>query len=434
MATAPLKTAAETALLARFPAEKSSLPGAAAARAAAFAAFAEKGLPHRRVEDWRWTDLRGKLVAVPSSAGAGDPARVAAVPSAFAGIETRRLVLCNGRLSPALSDLAGLEAGLVIESLADGLAKGDEASLGVSAEAAANAAVQLNTAFVSDGLSIRLAAGATLQRPLEIVHLSDGAAASSTIRVRVRLDDGAKATLLQSYGSTGAEAHHVNGLTRIELGAASELDLVTVEAEPEKAVSFVTLDAELQRGARLRSFHAALGAGLARSQLFARFEGEGAEAHFRGVTLVDGERHADTTLLVTHNAPACISRERFRAAVNDHGRSVFQGRIAVPAHAQGTDGRMSTAALLLSAEAEAFAKPELEIFADDVQCGHGATSGEIDDDQLFYLMARGIPRDEARAMLVLAFVTGIVDEIDDEPLRDLLVARFENVLGRKGTP
>lgn len=428
MATAPIKTDAELALIERFSAEKSALPGAASLRQSAFEAYAANGLPHRRVEDWKWTDLRANLRAIPAGAGVADPAVVKAAPVAFPGVESRKLIIANGRFVPALSDLAGLEKGVEIRSIATDLASGDSSVLAVSDDAADNVAVQLNTAFVTDGLIIDIAEGATLSRPLELVHVTSGNAASVAVRHRIKVSAGAKATVLVSYEAATKAAHQVNAVISLDIGDEAELNLISLQDEPEEAVSFITLDTEIAASAKVSTFHVTLGAGLARSQIFASFEGRNAEAHFRGVSLLSGKRLADTTLVITHNAENCVSREVFKAAVNDSARSVFQGKIKVPAHAQKTDARMMNASLLLSEWAEVNSKPELEIFADDVQCGHGATCGELDDDQLFYLTARGIPKAEAKAMLVLAFLAETLDEIALEPVRDLLVTRIESWL------
>lgn len=432
MVATPARTPAELALVARYPAEKASLPGTAdviAIRDAAFGGVEATGLPHRRVEDWKYTDLRARLKTVPPMAGAPDAARVLIAKPAVDGDDARRLVIANGRYAPKLSDLEGLEAGLTILSLAAALDAGDAAVIAAMKgddRHAGNTAVALNTAFATDGLVITVADGADIKRPLEIVHIVEGEPAASTaVRNLVTVGKGAKLTLIETIESLDTVAHQSNIMTVIEVGEGADVDHIRLQLEPDEAVSFTTLTARIAAGASFDTFNAALGASLARAQVFAEFVGADAKAGFRGVTLLNGRRHADTTLQLIHGAEGCQSRELYKAVIADEARSAFAGRIAVPSHAQKTDARMMTASLLLSEEAEAYAKPELEIFADDVQCGHGATCGAIDDDLLFYLLSRGIPKAEAESMLILAFLGEAIDEIENEAVHDALIHRVE---------
>lgn len=434
-----LRTPAEEALIRRYPAEKATLPGGAAVAAVrdrAFGRFEAAGLPHRRVEAWRYTDLRTNLRQVAPQAGPADTARVGAVPPAVPGDGARRIVVANGRLVAELSDLDGVEPGVTVRSLADALAAGDAAALAAlegPGLAGDNVAVALNTAFVTDGVLVEIADGVTLDRPIEIAHVTDAdGAAAVTVRNLIRVGAGARAMVIETLEATRPLAHQTNVVTDIVVGDRAEVDHIRLQLEPAEALSLTTVSAEIGAGARFETFNAALGGAIARAQVFARFAGRGATGAFRGVTMLSGRRHADTTLVVTHDAEACESRELYKAVIDDEARSVFQGRINVPAHAQKTDARMMTASLLLSEGAEANAKPELEIFADDVQCGHGATCGALDDDLLFYMMARGIPREEAEAMLVVAFLGEAVDEIHSEAVRDMLIQRIEDWLRRKG--
>jgi Fe-S cluster assembly protein SufD len=432
MVATPARTPAELALVARYPVEKASLPGTAdviAIRDAAFGGVEASGLPHRRVEDWKYTDLRARLKTVPPVAGAPDEARLLIAKPAVDGDDARRLVIANGRYAPKLSDLEGLEAGLTIISLAAALDAGDAAVVAAMKgddRHAGNTAVALNTAFATDGLVITVADGAEIKRPLEIVHIVEGEPAASTaVRNLVTVGKGAKLTLIETVESLDTVAHQSNIMTVIEVGEGADVDHIRLQLEPDEAVSFTTLTATIAAGATFDTFNAALGASLARAQVFAEFVGAEAKAGFRGVTLLNGRRHADTTLQLIHGAEGCQSRELYKAVIADEARSAFAGRIAVPSHAQKTDARMMTASLLLSEEAEAYAKPELEIFADDVQCGHGATCGAIDDDLLFYLLSRGIPKAEAESMLILAFLGEAIDEIENEAVHDALIHRVE---------
>ncbi len=434
-----LRTPAEDALIRRYPAERPALPGgeaAAAVRDRAFGRFEVAGLPHRRVEAWRYTDLRTNLRQIAPVAGKADEGRIAAVPPVVPGDRARRIVVANGRLVPALSDLDGFGEGVRVRSFAEALAAGDEVALAALEGpllAGDNVAVSLNTAFVTDGVMVDIADGFELDRPLEIAHVTDGEEASAvSVRNVIRVGAGARAMIIETLEATRPLAHQVNVVTEITVGDRAEVDHIRLQLEPAEALSLTTVTVEIGEKARFETFNAALGGAIARAQLFARFAGRGATGAFRGVTMLSGRRHADTTLVVTHDAEGCQSRELYKAVVDDEARSVFQGRINVPAHAQKTDARMMTSSLLLSEGAEANAKPELEIFADDVQCGHGATCGALDDDLLFYMMARGVPREEAEAMLIVAFLGEAIDEVHSEAVRDMLIHRVEDWLKRKG--
>nr|WP_181707151.1 Fe-S cluster assembly protein SufD [Chthonobacter rhizosphaerae] len=436
--TTVLRTPAEEALLKRYPAEKASLPGAPAVadlRDGAFAAFEKAGLPHRRVEAWKYTDLRANLRTIAAPAGPPDHERVRALPPAVPGDGARRLVVANGRLVPELSDLGGLEEGVTIGSLAEALTHADAevlAALRPIPEAADNIALSVNTAFMTDGVVVRVADDVALARPIEITHVIDGETAAATaVRNVFLIGNGASATLIETTEATYAAAHQTNIVSVVTLGDEAQVDHIRLQLDPLEAVSLTTLTVEIGAKARFETFNAALGAALARAQVYARFNGAGSTGAFRGATLLSGRRHADTTLVVTHDAEGCESRELYKAVIDDEAKSVFQGRINVPAHAQKTDARMMTASLLLSEGAEAYAKPELEIFADDVQCGHGATCGALDDDLLFYMLARGIPKSEAEKLLIIAYLGEAIDEVHNEAVRDMLIHRIEDWLEKR---
>jgi Fe-S cluster assembly protein SufD len=424
----PIKTAAETALAASFAAAKRALPGAgavAALREDAFRRFESDGLPHRRVEEWKYTDLRALMRDAKPLAGMPDAAakaRAGHAIAALAAIEARRIVFVDGAFVPELSDLAGLEAGLTIRSLAQALASGDPqvaAHLG-KVVPTGDVAVALNTAFMGDGAVIHVAAGAALARPIHLVFAnSGGEPASVFIRSLVVIERGGRAMLVESHEGSGE--HQVNTALELRVGEDAHVDHVKITGAGAGALHISTLMAAIGAHARFNEFLFTAGAAVVRNQLFVRFDGEGAIAGIRGASLLKGRQHADTTLVADHAVPACTSRDMFKSVLDDEGRSVFQGKIIVRPHAQKTDAKMATHALLLSDMAEADNKPELEIFADDVQCGHGATSGELDEDLLFYLEARGIPAKEAQALLIQAFVGEAVEGIEHAGLRDALM-------------
>lgn len=432
-----MKTAAELAFADTFAAVKSALPGdadVAAQRDAAFETFARVGLPHRRVESWRYTDLRALLREAPALApppSSDALARAAAAGALLAGIEARRLYVVNGAFAPELSDLADLEPGLRITSLAAALGDADPlvgAHLGKTVPST-DAALALNTAFMGDGVVIFLADGTVLSRPLLLVFVTTEATASAMFtRSLLVAGKGAGAMLVESHEGPGGAAYHVNTALEAVVGEGTRIERVKITAEGSEALHISSLLAQVAAGATFANASFTLGGATVRNQLLLQIVGEGVEARLSGVSLLGGKQHADTMLSVEHIAPHCQSREQFRAVVDGSAQDIFQGRIAVRQSAQKTDARMMSRALLLSDTAESDNKPELEIFADDVQCGHGCTTGSLDQQLKFYMMARGIPEKEAEALLIQAFVGEVIDAIGHEGVRAALTDATQNWL------
>lgn len=426
----PIKTNAEMALADVFSAAKAGLPGNAcvtAARSAAFDSFVTTGLPHRRIEAWKYTDLRtlmrdAKPLAPPPDAAAKTRAREAGQLLADAGC--RRLFVVDGSFVPELSDLDGLESGLAIQSMATALASGDalvSAYLGKTVPTE-DPVLALNTALMGDGVVIRVAAGVSIARPIQLVCVTTADTPTAVfMRSLVVIDKGARVTLIETYEGPNKSPYQINAALELSVGEDAEVDHVKITREGMAAIHVATLLANIGARAKFNDFSFIAGGALVRNQLFVRLNGEGTVAGIHGASLLAGQQHADTTVAVEHLAAGCQSREIFKAVLDDDARSVFQGRISVRPGAQKTDGRMMTRALLLSETAEADSKPELEIFADDVQCGHGSTVGALDEELKFYLMARGIPAKEAEAVLIQAFVGEAIDAIAHEGVRNALI-------------
>ena len=425
----PIKTAAETALVQEFAQARGRLPGdkaIAAQRAAAFDVFAKHGLPHRRVEEWKYTDLRAlmreaKPLAAPPDAKAKAYAKSAG--ALLGDVETRRLVFVDGAFVPELSDTANLEPGLSIGSLADALAGNDPellTHLGKLAPAG-DVAVALNTALMGDGAVIRVAAGSTTGRPIHLLFVSSAKPAATFTRSLLVVEKGARAMLIESHEGPAGSDYQVNTAVEAFVGDQAHVDHVKIIGEGAEALHVSTLAAVIGAHARFNTFTFTAGGAVVRNQLFLKFDGEETVAGVRGATLLKGKQHADSTLVVHHNAPGCQSREMFKAVLDDEAHGVFQGQIIVRPGAQKTDARMMTQGLLLSERAEMDHKPELEIYADDVQCGHGATAGALDDELKFYLMARGIPAAEAEALLIQAFLGEAIEGIEHAGLREALM-------------
>ncbi len=424
-----IKTAAETALAQAFSQARGRLPGdgaIAAQRAAAFDVFAKTGLPHRRIEDWKYTDLRAlmreaKPLAAPPDAAA--KARAKTAGALLGDVETRRLVFVDGAFVAELSDVAGLEPGLAVGSLAEALSNGDpmlSSHLGKLAPAS-DAAVALNTALMGDGAVIRIASGSTIERPIHLLFVASDKPAATFTRSLVVVEEGARVMLIESHEGPAGSDYQVNAALEIFVGDEAHVDHVKIIGEGADALHVSTLAAAIGARARFNAFTFTAGGAVVRNQLFLKFDGEDTVAGIRGATLIKGRQHADTTLVADHAARGCQSREMFKTVLDGEAHGVFQGRIIVRPHAQKTDAKMMTRALLLSERAEADNKPELEIFADDVQCGHGATAGALDDDLKFYLMARGIPQAEAEALLIRAFLGEAIEGIEHAGLREALM-------------
>ena len=423
-----MKTAAEQQLALQWQETKRRLPGGQALRQAAFDQFNALGLPHRRIEEWKYTDLRALLREAQPIADAPDAAARSRAKRAgllVDDIDVRRVVLVDGTFAPELSDLKDLSPGLTIRSMAEALAAGDPlvtAHLGKVVPSEGDSVVALNTALMRDGAVVHVAKGATVEQPIHLVFAATGARPASVFtRSLVVIEEGARVMLVESHDAS--DSHQVNTALELVVGDGAHVDHVKITTGPGDLVHVSSLMAAIGAHARFNDFSFNLGGGVVRNQLFVRFDGEGTVASIGGASLLKGAQHADTTLVADHKAGGCQSRELFKAVLDDESRGVFQGKIIVRPKAQKTDAQMMTHALLLSERAEADHKPELEIFADDVQCGHGATSGALDADLKFYLMARGIPEPEAEALLVQAFVGEAVDGIEHAGLRDALMNR-----------
>jgi Fe-S cluster assembly protein SufD len=267
-----------------------------------------------------------------------------------------------------------------------------------------------------------VAAGAAIEHPIHLVFAATGdKPAALFTRSLVVVEKGARAMIVESHEGTAGRDYQANTALEIAVADEAHVDHIKITGAGAGALHVSTLMAAIGAHARFNEFLFTTGAAVVRNQLFIRFAGEGIVAGIRGASLLRGHQHTDTTLVADHAVPDCTSREVFKSVLDDESRAVFQGKIIVRRHAQKTDARMATHALLLSDSAEADNKPELEIFADDVQCGHGATSGDLDEDLLFYLKARGIPGKEAEALLIQAFVGEAVEGIEHAGLRDALM-------------
>lgn len=419
----PSRNAVETALSDAYGAAKAKLPGTPAVaklREAAFESFTRTGLPHRRIEAWHYTDLRSLMreaapIAPPPSKDALAKLRKEMNET---GIPAQSLVLVDGVFVPELS--AKLPDGVTVTSLAAALAEGRanliEHLAADWAGAKDDAVVALNAALMQDGVIVEVAPGTKLAEPIHLIYATVAATPVARFsRSLVRVGAGASVLVSEESFGQGARTGQTNNELIMVVGDKADVGhvLALTDTQPG-SVRLESFMVKLGAECNFDSFALITGGGLVRRQIFMRYNGADAKAALRGVSLLRGKEHADTTIFVEHRATGCEGRETFRYILDEEAVGIFQGKIIVAPGAQQTDSKMLCKALLLTDLVAMNSKPELEIFADDVACGHGTTCGGLDEDQLFYLQARGIPAKEAEALLLEAFGGELVDEIPHE--------------------
>jgi Fe-S cluster assembly protein SufD len=429
-----MRTPAETALAQAFEAAKDKLPGDRDARVKAFSDFIEVGLPHRRVEAFKYTDLRAAMrEAAPfADRPSVDEAR-AAVRSAdaFTGTDAIVIALVNGHVVREASDLDGLPEGVEIVTLQE--AHGSDHALLTKLNpvplADDNPVYRLNTAFMTDGVLVRVAANAVVERPIHLRFVTTGGHALATAtRTLIVVEDAASVTVLESHEGPDGVASQLNDVVEFVVGDRAKVSHVRLNAEGSQALALSTLTGRLGEAVSFDTLNLTVGANISRHQVFLALVGDRSLVRINGATMITGRQHADTALVVDHAGLHCTSRELFKTVVDGDATGVFQGKIIVEPQAQKTDGRMMSGALLLSEGGTMNNKPELEIFADDVQCAHGATVGQLDEDLLFYIMARGVAKADAESLLVQAFLGEAIEMVENETAREALIAVVENWL------
>jgi Fe-S cluster assembly protein SufD len=438
MTVALTRTKAEQAFPEMFEAVAARLPGdatVAEARKAAIGAFVGRGLPHRRLEAWKYTDLRSALKdALPPALGEATQATRQEIDAALEGLaalDAYRVVFVNGAHRRQLSTGAGVE-GFEVVALASALAEGRDAGAAPATAEGQEAVVALNTAFATDGAVVRVAEGVRLAKPLLLVFVrAGGEPRLVTVRNRIDIGAGAEATVIEAHVALpGAASGQANVLSQVTLGKGAGLLHAKCTLDGAGSTHLAGWQATLGADAAYRAFQLTAGTGLVRNHLAATFAGEGGRLDLAGCFLGRDAEHVDTTLVIDHAVPGCTSRELVKGVLADRARGVFQGKVIVQPDAQKSDGKQMAQALMLSEEAEFDSKPELEILADDVVCGHGSTAAQLDESLLFYLRSRGIPVPEARALLIESFVGEAFDKIADERLREALLSIAKGRLAR----
>ncbi|WP_022727435.1 Fe-S cluster assembly protein SufD [Fodinicurvata sediminis] len=402
----------------------------------------ELGLPSTRKEEWKFTNLPRSLRELDLHHRGKTTPRVNLdqVPSLLPEDKVRyRLTFVNGCLSDTHSRLDSLPEGVTLAPLSQVLADRPdwlETELGRELRHPEQIQSAMNTALFEEGMVLHLHAGVRLEHPIELLFLDglEDQAIAHHPRILVVLEQDSQAQLIEHHGGPGTNAGLLNALWDVRLGENAELLQVRVLENGPEMRHLTTVHAELDSRARYKSYSLTTGAALSRHELHVHLNGEDAEATLNGAYLLRGSQHGDTTSVIHHHVPRTTSRETYKGALDDKARGVFQGQIIVDRDAQQSDGKMLNKTLLLSEKAEIDSKPELEIYADDVQCAHGATSGELDSDALFYLRSRGISEKRARSLMVESFVAEAIEELEDDSLKPALQQRLRSWLDQAEEP
>ncbi len=395
---------------------------------AAIEQFEALGFPTTRDEDWHFTSVSPiaertfkPVRPSPSTLTAADLA-----PFTYGQSDWHLLVFVNGHYEPALSSFAQLDVDAQVMTFSEAFKEAPELlaeRLGTLAPRT-QAFTALNTAFMADGVVIRVPVDIALEAPVHILHLTDAHAtnASQHPRTLVIAERGAQVTLVESFATIGGGTYFTNHVAEVIVGDGARVDHYKVQREGGAAYHVGTTQATQGRDSIYHSFSFATGAQLSRTNVYAKLLGENCEVRLNGLYALEEAQHADHQTFVEHIAPSCSSREVYKGILDGTSHGVFNGKVFVHPEAQKTDGKQTNKALLLSEGARVDSKPQLEIFADDVKCTHGATVGRLDDMALFYMKSRGIGADRARALLTYAFAAEVLELIELEPLKVALEA------------
>ncbi len=402
-------------------------------RRRALAEFAESGFPTTHQEAWRFTSVEpiAKGAFVAPAAGSVDPARL---DRFLVGTGNRiTAVVANGRFDPALSQTATLPDGVVVRGLADALRAGDptvEAHLGRYTAASDNPFARLNTAFMTDGVFVHVGRNVSLDRPIQIVYVTTGDMPIVTHpRTLVVAEPGATAEVIETYAGLADAAYWTNAATEVVVGEDANVATCRIQRESERAFQTAITQSSQDRASIYAIVAVVLGAALSRHDINAVLNGPGAEATLNGLSILRDRQHADHHTTIEHAQPHCNSWEYFNGIYDDRSHGVFNGRIVVRPGAQRTDSKQTNNNLLLTEDARADSQPQLEIYADDVKCTHGATLGPMDPRAVFYLRSRGLDEAAARSLLTYGFGVEILAYVTDDTLREQLDEAIHARLG-----
>ena len=398
----------------------------------AFETFLERGFPSTRDEDWRFTSVAPIAELTFERPGSEVPDRSAIEPFLLPGARCQ-IVVINGRLSRALSTLDQLPAGVTIETLAETLATAKDLGAGArSAGSSETVFANLNGAFFEDSVTIRVSPRTVVSEPIHVLFVNVQGAKPTLVapRLSVVAGEASQVSVVESHAGTGHVPLLSAAVTTIDLDQAAVVDHLKIQRETSHAFHMAFTDARLSRSSTLTSRAISFGGRIARNDIVALLDGEGAECTLHGLYVYDGDRLFDTHTTIDHAKPYCPSHEIYKGILGGRSKAVFNGKIIVRPDAQKTDAKQTNKALLLTDDAQINTKPQLEIFADDVKCTHGAAIGQLDDDAIFYLRARGMTYAEARDMLIHAFAGQVLEGVAVEPLRAALEVELFEQLAR----
>lgn len=399
-----------------------------ALRQGGIARFAELGFPTVRHEEWKYTNVApiAKLPFKPVAEYSRDGLSSEALEQfSFGGMPGLRLVFVNGHYSTEFSKVPAKADGLKAGSLAAALhtdADLIQQHLGRYARGTDNAFPALNTAFFQDGAFVRIPAGLVLEEPVHLLFLATTHEAGAAVQPRnlILAEKQSQATVIEHYVSLADAPYFTNAVTEMVLGDNAVVEHCKIQDESAEAFHIATIQAQQNRNSRVQSHSISIGARLARNNINLVLAGEGCDSILNGLYIVKGDQLVDHHTVADHTQPRCNSHEFYHGILDGKAHGVFNGKIFVRPGAQKTDAKQTNKNLLLSCDATVDTKPQLEIFADDVKCTHGATVGQLDDEAIFYLRSRGIGLDTARKMLVHAFASDIINRIKVAPVREAL--------------
>ncbi|MDO8501900.1 MAG: Fe-S cluster assembly protein SufD [Gemmatimonadaceae bacterium] len=394
-------------------------------RRSAMAQFESKGFPTMKDEDWHFTSVAPIAERTFGVAHPGAPVSADVLKRFAHGQDWHTFVFVNGWLE---SSADSLPSGVTVGGLADAIensAELVERHLGKLATAESGAFTALNAARATDGAVIRIAADAVVDKPIHLLFISDSGAEGAAVHTRnlVFAERHSQCTLIESYVSVGGDSYFTNAVTEVYVADGARLGHYKLQTESRNAFHVGTVQVHQSRDSRYESFSFATGAKLSRTNVYTTLAGDAAEAVLNGLYMVDGSQHVDHQTRIEHVAPNCPSHELYKGILDGNSHGVFNGKVYVHPEAQKTDGKQTNNNLLLSDAARIDTKPQLEIFADDVKCTHGATVGRLDDTALFYMRSRGIEPAQAKRLLTYAFAADVLEKIELEPLRESLEAQ-----------
>ena len=394
-------------------------------RLAAMDRFRALGFPTTRNEDWHFTSVAPIAeIDFRSLRAAGGEVRAGDLfPFTFGHPEWPMLVFVNGRYDESLSDLSALPEGVKVLDLASAWRLDSaliDRHLTRHASFEENAFTALNTAFLYDGAVVHIGPDVKVGTPIHLLFVSDAMAAKGISHPRnlIVAERHSQATVIESYVALGEATYFTNAVTEAVVGDGATLSHIKIQRESPRAYHVGTVEATQGKDSHFVSFSFATGAALSRTNIYAALDGEGCGATLNGLYMVDGTQHVDHQTRIVHAQPNCFSREVYKGILDGASHGVFNGKVYVHPIAQKTDGKQSNNNLLLSERARVDTKPQLEIFADDVKCTHGATVGRLDENALFYMKSRGINADSARKLLTYAFAAEVIESIEVEAVRD----------------